>query len=503
MRKYGTVLFALASASAFGQAPFTIVRPADGAKVRETVKVQVPLNSVPNSGYVGIYANGKFIEAVVPQAKGKYYEYPLDTKKLGLPDGSTKLELVLFVDFNEQPRIVDRSSVTIQIGNHANISLPKDGLRLRYHFIPGYQTIYNVENRVVNQSISTDAEKLGARAPDLPVESQKIRAVYDCVNADNTGAGLLRLQGAPPAGSKFLYFQGINDPTGRWFGEDELGQAYMKVSSTGSEIFAAVPQTFPMEGVSTGPATNVNLWFIEPLPTLPQGRIKPGQDFSSTFQIGHVDLNSIFQTETVVRRIPARGEFVDVEWEMGHPCARLKKTLQITGSLLPPSMANFQSVKLQEDLWFALDRNVLLKMVRTFTAERNEFAQAAPAGVPGGFAPGYPGGFPGAPGVGGPGMPRFPGGAGPGAGDGGGDAPGGGGTSDQHRPVANVNQRGKGGGGDGRQRPVGIPNGYPGYPGGFPGGFPGGQAPQAPAQQATGGKTIRITEQEIFILSNS
>lgn len=496
MGKYGTILFALAAACAYGQAPFTIVRPADGAKVRETVKVQVPLNSVPNSGYVGVYANGKFIEAVVPTPNGKFYEYPLDTKKLGLPDGPTKIELVLFVDFNEQPRIVDRSSVTIKIGNHANIQLPKDGLRLRYHFIPGYQTVYNVENRVVNQSIATDAEKLGARPPDLPVESQKIRAVYDCVNADSTGAGLLRLQSMPPAGSKFIYYQGITDPAGRWFGEDELGQAYMKVSSTGSEIFSAVPQSFPMEGVIPGPTTNVNLWFIEPLPTLPTGRVKPGQDFSSAFQIGHVDLSTIFQTESVVRRIPARGEFVDVEWEMGHPCARLKKTLEVTGSLLPPALAGYNSVKLQEDLWFALDRNVLLKMVRTMTAERNEQAQVNPIPGPSGF-PGFPGGYPGGlPPSGFPGGPNFPGNPGAGGPNSGGDRGGDGGTSDSRRPTGQINQRrGKGGfGGDEQGGPVGNPiPGYPGAPG---------PAPVVAAPTASG-KTVRITEQEIFILSNS
>lgn len=513
MRKYGTVLFALATASAFGQAPFTIVRPADGSKVRETVKVQVPLNSVPNSGYIGVYANGKFIEALVPEPKGKFYEYPLDTKKLGLPDGPTKLELVLFVDFNEQPRIVDRSSVTIQIGNHANIQVPKDGLRLRYRFVPGYQTIYNVENRVVNQSIDADAEKKGARAPDLPIESQKIRAVYDCVNAYSNGEGLLRLQGLPPIGSKYIYFQGVGDPTGHWYNEEDLGQAYMKISPTGSEIFSSIPQSFPMEGVLPGPASFVNLWYIEPLPTLPSGKITPGQDFSTNFQMAQIDLNNIGKTESVVRRLPARGEFVDVEWEMGHPCARLKKTLEVTGSLLPQSLAQFSKVKLQEDLWFALDRNILLKMVRTVTAESNVAAQNSPISAPTGFT--FPGGPP--PGFrpgGGNGLPPtgYPGPMGPptnfpgGGGDGGGSDNGGDGG--QHRPTATTNQRGRAGGFGGRGGGFGggqRPSNTPGFPGGYPGGpYPGMPGTTTtPTQPVAAAKTVRITEQQIFVLSNS
>ena len=52
----GATVFALAA-----QGSFTIVRPFDGSKVREMVKVLFPKNSVPdNSGYVGIFIDGKF-----------------------------------------------------------------------------------------------------------------------------------------------------------------------------------------------------------------------------------------------------------------------------------------------------------------------------------------------------------------------------------------------------------------------------------------------------------
>ena len=55
------------------QAPFTIVRPADGSKVREKVHFTIPLNSVPAGGYIGVFttvtdssgnAKRRFIEGV-------------------------------------------------------------------------------------------------------------------------------------------------------------------------------------------------------------------------------------------------------------------------------------------------------------------------------------------------------------------------------------------------------------------------------------------------------
>src|SRR6476469_1077811 len=101
-----------AAVLAMAQAPFTIVRPADGAKVREDVRVLIPKNSVPKTGYVGFFLDGKFMEAVIPNLSGRYYEYLLDTKGKKIEDGKHTLEAVLYVDYSDEPRIVDRSSVT-------------------------------------------------------------------------------------------------------------------------------------------------------------------------------------------------------------------------------------------------------------------------------------------------------------------------------------------------------------------------------------------------------
>src|ERR1044071_7162347 len=78
------------------QSSFTIVRPADGSKVREKIRVLIPKNSIEGGSYIGVFLNGKFIEAVVPPTDGNYRVYTLDTKARGIADGDMKLELVKY-----------------------------------------------------------------------------------------------------------------------------------------------------------------------------------------------------------------------------------------------------------------------------------------------------------------------------------------------------------------------------------------------------------------------
>jgi hypothetical protein len=138
------------------QGSFTIVRPFDGAKVREIVKILMPKNSIPDAGYVGIFLNGDFREAVEPRLSkdGKYYEYAFDTKTL--EDGNYKLELKLYVDYSSQPRIVDTSSIDITIANKASIPIPEDGVNLRYNFQTGVERIYRLQQREITNVISEE-----------------------------------------------------------------------------------------------------------------------------------------------------------------------------------------------------------------------------------------------------------------------------------------------------------------------------------------------------------
>ena len=248
------------SGVAFSQTSFTIIRPLDRAKVREKVRVTFPKGSIPAAGYIGVFLGGKFIEAVrpplVPVYKTRYdsktkksssvmvgqqFEYLLDTKGRGIPDTEPgkplKLEAVLFVDYNEQPRIVDRSSVEINVANQSSISIPSGGIKLRYSFVAGKEMIYDLERRILVEPITAEQNKLGGKAAQLDVESENIRLLYAIDNTYQGGDGLVRIQPLPELGKHYAVMTAANSSGPTVYQENEMAPIYMKVTPTGEEVF--------------------------------------------------------------------------------------------------------------------------------------------------------------------------------------------------------------------------------------------------------------------------
>jgi len=477
--------------AALAQAPFTIVRPADGAKVREKVHVMIPKNSIPQGGYIGIFLNGKFIEAVTPPLSGKFYDYVLDTKGRGIADGKVNLEAVLYVDYNENPRIVDRSSVSVNVANSASIAIPNGGFKLRYRFTAGTQLVYNLDQRLAISTISGSQNSLGGHPAELPLDSEKIRLLYAVDNAYGNGDGLIRIQPMTEPGKDYAMLTTQNSAEPKKFYDYMMHPVYMRVNNTGNEIFGSVPNYFPMEGTSgsTGEDISTELFLYSPLPTLPVKGVKPGDSWQSRFQNDSLDLEKKDETTSLVSHFPARGEFMGVEWEMGHPCAKIRNTIAAgtkttDGKKLSAAGRAFadDKVELTETMWFALDRGVIMKIQRDITIDRKlESAGGGPAGGPGMGGPGGPGTFGGPPrGAGGAGgasggkagadLQRGPGGRGPGG----------------------FGPPGQGGGGAGGRSGPGQMGMGPGG-GGF-GGRNGGGTPQV--------QYLRIREQAVFTLAN-
>jgi hypothetical protein len=460
-RWIGSLVLSSAAAASLAQVPFTIVRPADGSRVREKVHVLIPKGSIPPGGYVGVFLNDKFLEAVVPPLKGKYHDYILDTKGRGLPDSEPgkpdKLEFVLYAEADDKSRAVDRSSVDLRISNYANIPVPGDGLLLRYRFVPGSELIYNLTQKT-SLSQETEQQRInGSRAAVTESEGEKLRLSYSVVNKYGNGDGLLRLQAMPMKGKDYADYTVDGNSGPQRFYENEMSSIYMRVTATGREIFGALPPYVPMEGTASTTVNN-ELLAAFPLPTLPSRAVRPGDSWQSGFQRGAIDLVNRYEVKSVVARYPARGEFVRVEWEKGHPCAVIRNVIESgTVSRDAARLAN-QNPALAEDkvgitetIWFSMDTRRIQKIVRDTTIERRSDVTAP--GLGGGY--GGPGGFPG-----GPGGAGMPGRGGPGGFPSGGD---------------DNKQRGFG-------RPGGMPGGGQGMPGrpgmggpgGAPGGFPGG-----------------------------
>src|SRR5579862_1548068 len=228
-----TLTMACMAYAAIAQAPFTISRPADGARVREMVKILIPKNSVPDKiGYIGIFIGGKFIEATVPplDKTGKYYEYDLDTKGKGIPDGKLTLEAVLYVDVNQTSRIVDRTSVEVTVQNTAASKIPEDGLLLRYKWTPGTQTVYDLTVRRITDVGDEKLVKMGAKPVEESTVDERIRVLYATDNAYSDGSGLVRMQGLPEKGKDSAFLKTIQEPAGRRFQDWEMAPIYERLS---------------------------------------------------------------------------------------------------------------------------------------------------------------------------------------------------------------------------------------------------------------------------------
>ncbi|HEY3781582.1 MAG TPA: hypothetical protein VGL56_10890 [Fimbriimonadaceae bacterium] len=502
MKRFIGCLAAMATvACALAQAPFTIVRPADGAKVRETVHVLFPKNSVPTGGYVGIFVNSKFIEAVVPSAGAKFLDYSLNTKSMDLPDGPTTIEAVLYMDFAEKPRIVDKSSVQVTIANKANINVPANGFLLRYAYQDGHQWLYHWD---VSQTVSTISEseaKMGGHASEVPVDNFYGRLLYSVDNTYGGGDALLRLEIEPPTGKKSIVLPLQNNPVPRRVLEQELYPVYMKVSGTGSELYGLIPYYFGFNGVEQG-ASTLNVMAIEPLPMLPTKAVKPGASWITRFQLPSSDDQNfalVAEKNTLVDKIPARGEFEGVEWEMGYPCAKIHNTFTLgsggAGEGVNDIKSNARSV--DETYWFALDRGVVVKLIRSVIIDKK--MDAAPVPNPnegGGPGMGGPGGFRGN------GGPRLPGLGAPGNGGERGD------QSDSFKQQLGGKGR-FGQGGPGRGPGMGGPGmGGPRFGASGPGG-PGGQQGSNTGQYSqlnnntpTSSQLYRVEQTEVLTLEH-
>jgi len=490
-----TLAMACTAYAAIAQAPFTISRPADGARVRETVKLLIPKNSVPPNGYIGIFIGGKFVEATVPplDPTKKYYEYDLDTKGKGIPDGKLTLEAVLYVDYNSSARIVDRTSVEVTVQNTAASRIPEDGLLLRYKWTPGTQTVYDETVRQIIDVGDEKKVKLGARPDEQSTVDERIRMLYATDNAYSDGSGLVRMQALPEKKKDSAFIKTVQDPAGRRFQDYEMHPIYMRLSGTGLEIWGSIPFALPIEG-SAGQEARLDLFADDPLPTLPAKRIKIGSSWPARFQMGLDNLDNMYTRNSEVVHIPARGEFVGVEWEMGHPCAKIVNTIAV-GTKIPETGPGLdgpagqdpaakplggRSIELKETIWFALDRRQIVKIVRTRTMDEQVTTPQGGGNNPGGPPPGMGG----------------PPGSGPGPSQGvprGGGAGAGGGDDILPPPPAAELQKGKGGG-------MGIPpmGGGPGGQGrpGF-GGRPGsGGGFGAPAST----QFVRVTVEITFVL---
>ncbi len=377
MKRFVGILIAAALAvGAFAQGTFTIRRPVDDSTVRETVVVRIPKNSIPEGGYIGIIVNGKFLEAVYPTVSGGDYIYKLDTKGRKIADGDMTIEAVLYVDFNEKPQIVNRSSVKVKLDNHTSIRIPSSGMLLRYKFAPGTETLYRASQKQTLSTVTQAQRQLGSRGVETPIDAESFRFLYAIDNSYKVAGakqGLLRIQAVPDKGKDYAILTTTGSAAAERFYDYEMTPLYMRITDTGREVFSSAPPYFGFEGA--GRFSSLDLFLLNPLPILPSKRVKPGDIWAGGFQLGKLDLDKKDETQQFTHRLAARGSFEGVEWHKGIPCAKIRYAVEAG----PKDLANVKNlnqlegtsvkVEVEELVWFALDRGQVVRVEDHFVQE--------------------------------------------------------------------------------------------------------------------------------------
>lgn len=472
-RTIGTLVLCCAAAFAAAQAPFTIARPYDGARVRETIHVMVPKGSVPDGAYVGISAGGKFLRATSQpsEVQGKFDIYNIDSKALKLPDGPLPIEVVLYQQYDNVTRVVARSSVNVTLENSAAKWIPENGIYLRYKWSPNDYSLYDIKQyQILNAGTDSQADQGGIAAQQTTL-LEHFLIQYTCLDRYDNGDGLVSIQPLPLKGSDVATVRVGGSDSPENFTTDKMANIYMRLTSLGLQKWGSIPLTTGMPG-TTGSGGDVNemLFADFPLPTLPYEKVKLGSSWPARFLNGSLDHDNMLTQDSLVKTYPARGQFLKVEWEAGHPCALIESSIKVGETSEEDKKADKDSgsnsspkVEMEERVWFSLDTHQVVKVDRRITQEvPANFGGSSYGG--GGGAAGGPAG-PGA--LGKPGTRGGPGGAAPGAigpGMGAGDR---GTTGDYQAGGGGLSMPGKGGPGLGKP---GMGGGGLGKPGGF-GGF--------------------------------
>ncbi len=361
---------------AWAQAPFTIVRPVEGARVREKVQVRVPLRSVPPDGFIGVSVDGKFIEAVAPatlrtdKEKG-HLIYEWDTKARNIPDGKHTIELTLYGGGSER-RILARSAVNVVVQN--KIQIPPDGIRLQYRWVPGRNFHYRVQLTAKDQ---TELKDTGIS----PEEDLLLDAKYgvDLYTQDFTPP--LALIAWMPVAPAVIFENGQY----RVITGENMAPVYQEVEVTGRVRY---------QSSRLGESQQYQFYYVTAgdLPELPPTKVKEGFRWTMTFvQYDPLETGEGGNPKVAARfPIPARIE--SFEWERGYKCAKI--VCEFTGNLpgrfdLGEFRLEKPKVKVKRVIYFAYDIGQVVRMTTSIEFEatiREQIGGTGGMGGMGGYA---------------------------------------------------------------------------------------------------------------------
>ncbi len=431
-----------------------LIRPAQGAIVRETVPFRLAPGDLPAGGYVAITVDGNFRVARVLPPSSRDSVFLWDTKEGGVKDGVHTVQLDLY---DSQSNLIGSAKVRLRVANQ--ISPPSPDLKLTYHWLSQPQLTYH------HVSTVTVPASQGASGGALDQALQSASVTFERSTEGATSAESL---------VRDLITGGTISDRGQ---AQTVKAAYNVVS-----LRRTVNARGDVLSAESNDDYEDHLGF--PIPALPARRVGRGDRWQAPVTI------PLTWDGSSAAHVTAECSLQGFEWQNNYPTAKILEQYSgpahfvahaATASGHTAPSLNVSSITYSRVLYFAYGAGRLIKSVMNTHLTLTPFQLSQLGGsAPGGVSPygGPPmGGYGGPPqGYGGPPMGGY---GGPPVGYGGPGGPGGypggppmGGPGGYPGPGGPFGPGGPGG-------YPGAPGGYPGAPGGYPGGGQNTDAPQS------------------------
>src|SRR5258708_22398466 len=350
-------------------APFTIRRPPDGSTVREKVRVEIPLASIPESGYVAFSIDGKFRIALTPTPEereklkpGDPYVFIWDTKapvkvRGGVTeetpkDGEHTISATLYtpVGQNGGSSAKQTSAVTVKVANKATTD--PGAILLRYRFNEGSNRTYNRNGEsVIVTGLSQGMQGTG----DQELVAQKSKLLVAVEDKYSSGSAIVRNKLTQliirQAGQESIY-PSEQLPKSLYQELDQFGQVAYENASASFQQFAQLG--VPVE-------TTLNL------PVLPRQEVRVGDKWTS--EKVHLDIPGTPPDKQPVVTLTSTLE--DIEWEGGYPTAKIHQSYDSKNGGMHLKSLTFANIEVdnptltyERDVYLAYRSGTLIKVTR-------------------------------------------------------------------------------------------------------------------------------------------
>lgn len=303
----GLLATVLVSGIGFAQDQVQIARPFDGATVRETVNVLIPVSSIPVDGFISAYIDDRFCGGASSKSEdGQHYVYRWDTKVplRGMDDSDIqqprdgKHTIAVRAHDSMGMEIGKEKQIIVYVKNNASADMPAGGIKLRYDHRVGATNNYRFKYTMDLKEVGGAKSFTAATGEAIEGAEGTIRRSIEDIMPDDSALVRQKLT------STLMAYQRGQAVPASWVMPKS---AYNVEDSTGHI-------TYMMSSSSTGSPIAIDL------PNLPTQKVRIGDTWSQADKVFRDVISGNGAT------LVATSTLEGLEWEGGYPCAKIKTT---------------------------------------------------------------------------------------------------------------------------------------------------------------------------------